>query len=205
MLFGGFGLLMTFLKRYAFTAVAMTMFLTVLATEWAVLVMGMLNMGSDFVIGVDATHMMEGGVAAAAVLITFGAILGKVNNLQLLAVCLIETTLFAVNAYVGYSVIGAADVGGAIFVHAFGAYFGLALAYVVQPAAPGRSEGREGSVYMTDVSAAAGTVILWVFWPSFNGALAATPDALHRCILNTYFSLAASTMAAFVLSTLYGE
>jgi ammonium transporter Rh len=205
MLFGGFGLLMTFLKRYAFSAIGMTMFLTVLATEWYVVLSGMLKMGDDFVVGLDLIHLLEGGVAAAAVLITFGAVLGKLNPLQLLAVCLVETTLFTANAHIGYSVLGTADVGGAIFVHAFGAYFGLALAWIARPTAPGRSNHRESSVYISDVSAAAGTIILWVFWPSFNGALASTPDALHRAILNTYLSLAGSTVAAFVISSLYGE
>ena len=32
-----------------------------------------------------------------------------------------------------------------------------------------------------------GTVFLWMFWPSFNGAAAATGEAQHRAILNTYF------------------
>ena len=44
-----------------------------------------------------------------------------------------------------------------------------------------------------------GTLFLWIFWPSFNGALV-TGDARYRAIINTYFSLSASVLASFVTS-----
>ena len=48
----------------------------------------------------------------------------------------------------------------------------------------------------------AGTVFLWLFWPSFNSAVAAPGDAQHRALLNTYFALAAGAVATFVTSSL---
>ena len=44
-----------------------------------------------------------------------------------------------------------------------------------------------------------GTLFLWMFWPSFNGALAAGPQE-HRVVLNTVFSLTNSCIAAFIFS-----
>ena len=44
-----------------------------------------------------------------------------------------------------------------------------------------------------------GTVFLWLFWPSFNAALAPGDDQ-HRAILNTYFCLAACAVTAFAVS-----
>ena len=42
----------------------------------------------------------------------------------------------------------------------------------------------EGSCYHSDMFAMIGTIFLWMFWPSFNGALAAG-DQQHRVIINT--------------------
>ena len=40
MLVGGFGFLMTFLKRHAFMSLGMTLLIVVLATEWSILLHG---------------------------------------------------------------------------------------------------------------------------------------------------------------------
>lgn len=46
------------------------------------------------------------------------------------------------------------------------------------------SEKDEKSNYHSDMFAMIGTIFLWMFWPSFNGALAAG-DQQHRVIINT--------------------
>ena len=46
-----------------------------------------------------------------------------------------------------------------------------------------------------------GTLFLWLFWPSFNGALIGG-DARYRAIVNTYFSLSGSVLMSFVISML---
>lgn len=56
-------------------------------------------------------RVLEGGLAAAAVLISFGAVLGKLNPFQLLVMGLVEGALFVFNAHLGYKVLGAIDVG----------------------------------------------------------------------------------------------
>jgi ammonium transporter Rh len=48
MLFGGFGFLMTFLKRHGFSAIALTMMITVVVTEWSILCAGFTRMDSTF-------------------------------------------------------------------------------------------------------------------------------------------------------------
>lgn len=41
-----------------------------------------------------------------------------------------------------------------------------------------------------------------MFWPSFNSAITEMGDAQHRTALNTYYSLAACTVATFAFSAL---
>jgi len=46
-----------------------------------------------------------------------------------------------------------------------------------------------------------GTIFLWMFWPSFNGALA--PGAqMYRAVMNTVLSLCGSCLMVFVFSQL---
>ena len=56
-------------------------------------------------------RVLEGGLAAATVLVSFGVVIGKVNPLQLLVMGLIETVLFVGNCHLGYGILGVVDVG----------------------------------------------------------------------------------------------
>jgi len=46
-----------------------------------------------------------------------------------------------------------------------------------------------------------GTIFLWMFWPSFNGALA-EGNGQHRVVINTVLSLTNSCVGAFIASKL---
>ena len=56
-------------------------------------------------------RVVEGGLAAAAVLISLGALLGKLNPFQILMLSIIEAPIFVLNSYLGYTILGVADVG----------------------------------------------------------------------------------------------
>ena len=56
-------------------------------------------------------RILEAGLTSAAVLISFGAVLGKLNPFQTLILAMIESTVFIANAYLGYKVLGVIDVG----------------------------------------------------------------------------------------------
>lgn len=90
-------------------------------------------------------------------------------------------------------------------IHTFGAYFGLFLSRVLYRSQLEKSKHRQSSVYNSDLFAMIGTIFLWVFWPSFNSAPTALGDGQHRTVVNTYYSLTASTLSTFALSALVSE
>lgn len=95
------------------------------------------------------------------------------------------------------------DVGGSITVHAFGAYFGLAVSFIMRPKQEQNNAGTyESSSYTSDIFAMVGSIFLWIFWPSFNSALLSDITQQHRTILNTYLSLASAT-GKFVHENVY--
>ena len=64
-------------------------------------------------------RILEGGFASAAVLISLGAVFGKLNPFQVLIMALLEAPFFVLNAYLGYKVLGVADVGKLIVRNTF--------------------------------------------------------------------------------------
>ena len=47
-----------------------------------------------------------------------------------------------------------------------------------------------------------GTLFLWMFWPSFNGALCVS-NAQERAIVNTLLSMCGSCVVAFIASHVF--
>ncbi|VDI41060.1 Hypothetical predicted protein, partial [Mytilus galloprovincialis] len=92
------------------------------------------------------------------------------------------------------------DLGESIFIHAFGAYFGLAVARVLYSNNLDEHQN-EGTVYHSDLFSMIGTIFLWLYWPSFNGG-AASGGEQYRAVINTYLSLVACTIITFALSSI---
>ena len=92
-----------------------------------------------------------------------------------------------------------------MYVHTFGAYFGLgvSLGGFTKPSRLNKREP-EGDRY-SNLIAAVGTIFLWMYWPSFNGALA-EGDQQHRVFLNTVLAISGSCVgAAGYARILYGK
>ena len=76
---------------------------------------------------IDVAALVNGDFAAAAVLISFGAVLGKVTPTQLVWMTFLEVIFYAINEYILSSCLQVIDAGGSIVIHTFGAFFGLAV------------------------------------------------------------------------------
>ncbi|XP_026197137.1 ammonium transporter Rh type A [Anabas testudineus] len=201
MIFIGFGFLMTFLKRYGFSSVGINLLLAAFGLQWGLLMQGIWHL-KDGKIKVNIFKIINADFSTATVLISFGAVLGKTSPVQLLIMTILEITIFSVNEHLVANILGANDVGASMIIHAFGAYFGLAVARVLYR--PGLRNGHEndGSVYHSDMFAMIGTVFLWMFWPSFNSAIAESDNDQLTAVINTYLSLAACVLSAYAISSL---
>jgi len=225
MIFIGFGFLMTFLKKYGLSAVSLNLICSALAIEIFTLVYGFFHLhcenpkededgklttisfGSEDCnsswpyIDVNVNTLISADFATASVLISFGVVLGVTTPAQLIIMTILETIIFVVNEIIGRDYLGAVDAGDTIFVHLFGAYFGLTVSRVLHN--PGHDQSnKQGASYTSDIFSMVGTVFLWMFWPSFNGGAAENGDAQQRAIINTYYSLCSCTIATVIISCL---
>ena len=143
-------------------------------------------------------HLIVGDFGAGAVLIAFGAVLGKVNVFMLFIMATIELFFYALNEEIGVAVYYASDAGGSMYVHTFGAFFGVGCAWLYRP--KGYKDCPKSSYYNMMFSAI-GSIFLWMYWPSFNGALG-SGNPQHRIFVNTVLALCGSCIATFVTSHL---
>merc|ERR1719378_1012792 len=90
-------------------------------------------------------------------------------------------------------------------IHAFAAYFGLAVSKVIHTKDHAEENPKEGSSYNSDLFSMIGTVFLWLFWPSFNAGLLGPGTQQNRAIINTYFSMSACVISVFIISPLVNK
>jgi len=201
MIFIGFGFLMTFLKSHSWTAVGFNFLVAAFSIQLGFIFQSWWHNILDdnhkkFVL--NTLTLTEADFSAAAVLISFGAVLGKLNALQLVVMAVFELFFFSININLGLVEFKVADVGGSVFVHAFGSFFGLAVTKVLSPPST-KDHPKCGDSYNSNLFAMIGTIFLWMFWPSFNGALT-SGSTQQRVVVNTVLALTGSCIATFLVS-----
>uniref|UniRef100_A0A8C1NRV8 Ammonium transporter Rh type C 1-like n=1 Tax=Cyprinus carpio TaxID=7962 RepID=A0A8C1NRV8_CYPCA len=204
MIFVGFGFLMTFLKRYSFGGVGFNFLIAAFGIQWALLMQGWFHHldEHDWKIKIGVENLINADFCVASCLIAYGACLGKVSPVQLMVLTLFGVTLFAVEEYIILELLHAKDAGGSMVIHTFGAYYGLTISWVLYRPLLSQSKHLQGSVYHSDVFAMIGTLFLWMYWPSFNSAIADHGDGQHRAVINTYLALASSVLTTFAISSI---
>jgi len=206
MMFVGFGYLMTFLKWYGLGAVGFTMMVTAMGLQWAMFTESFFDQAMNSAhawheVNINMYALLNALYAVSAVLISFGALIGKISPAQLIIITVVELVCHSVNFKVLMGSLFLQDMGGTYVDHMFGAYFGLTVAWVLGKP---KSEPSMGTV--PDIFSLIGTVFLWIYWPSFvAGAAVADSEQQGRALVNTILSLSASTVATFSLSALLGS
>ncbi|NXX95152.1 RHD protein, partial [Centropus bengalensis] len=191
----GFAFFLAFLKRYGFSSAGFNLLIIALGVQCSMLAEGLLPFRNNrnFL-----ERITRAAVSLTAVVISTGAVLGKANPVQLILMTVVEIIAFHVSRWINVTFLLVQNNMSMKHVHLFGAYFGLAVSSRFSEPPP-RSE-KKASTPKSDLLSMLGTLFLWVFWPSFNFVLA--EGEANKAIYNTYFALAVSAVAAFVLSVL---
>lgn len=201
MLLVGFGFLMVFVKRYGHSAVTATYLLVSLGLPLYFLKdkLGILGASSE-----DIDSLILAEFAAASLLICAGAVLGRLKMMQYLLLALLFIPAYALNEWIlqrgGLGFIPAGvftDTGGSVVIHAFGAFFGLGAIFFLTSPKEFDTTIEVGPT--TDRFSMVGSMMLWIFWPSFCAALVPPAD-VPKTAVNVILALCASTLSTYLTS-----
>lgn len=204
MLLVGFGFLMVYVKRYGFGATIGT-YLVVAAGIPAYLFLrsaGLLCHGAVSAHSIMGLLLAEFAVASA--LIAAGAVLGRIRLYQYALLALFLIPAYMLNEKLVFDgglgiTKGFVDSAGSIIIHAFGAYFGVGLSLAITTAR--QREQTFCCDATSDRFSMIGSMVLWLFWPSFCSAVVA-PELVATATVNTILSLCGATLVTYVLSAL---
>ncbi|MBN7774194.1 ammonium transporter [Clostridium aminobutyricum] len=198
MLLLGFGFLMCFVRGHGFSSITAT--LLAVSVSIPVYMLFKSFIGEESALSIEAFLFAE--FCAASLLITIGAPLGRLKMDQYLLLGVLFVPIYFFNEWLvlesGYFE-GFLDTGGSVLIHAFGAYFGLGVITGTY------NKFKNGNPCDNDSTSnqfcLLGSLILWVFWPSFTSAIAA-PDRIVLTAINTIFALCGATIATYIFSKL---
>jgi ammonium transporter Rh len=200
MLLIGFGFLMVFVKKYGRSALTATFLLVSISLPLYMSIKGL----GVFESKGEIEQLILAEFGAASLLIAAGAILGRIKIYQYVILGLLFIPFYMLNELIVindyFHFVGkVADTGGSIVIHAFGALFGIAAA--VSLTTRKDMEVTIESDATSDKFSVLGSMVLWVFWPSFCAAL--VPDAaIPHTVVNVFIALCGSTLATYFASML---
>ena len=199
MLLLGFGFLMVFLRGHEFTTLTATFLAVSISIPVYLLVKSFLP-GEFEVMNISGFLYAE--FAAASLLICMGAVLGRLKMDQYFVLSILFTVAYIFNEWLLLEsglFEGFLDTGGAVAIHAFGAYFGLGV--VATTAKKFQDKPGPKTNKVSNEFCLLGSMVLWLFWPSFTSAVVA-PELGYSTVLNTVLALCGSTLATYVFSKL---
>lgn len=138
MIFVGFGFLMVFLKNHSWCSIGFNYLIACWAIQLCILFTGFWHNITHFYkdsnhewekIPLNYEHLILADFGAGAVLISFGAILGKCSIFQLWAMATFEVFFYCLNEAILIDIFQVFDIGGSMVIHTFGAFFGLSVAF----------------------------------------------------------------------------
>ncbi len=198
MLLIGFGFLMVFVRGYGLSALTATYMMVAVAIP-GYFVIRSFGWFGHAPSGIESLILTE--FAAASLLICAGAVLGRLKVWQYMLMAVLFLPAYMLNEWIlldgGWGLInhGAfVDAGGSIVIHSFGALFGLGVA--VSMTTRKDQDVPVATDFTSDRFSLLGSMVLWVFWPSFCAALVA-PEMIPATVMNVVFALCGSTLLTY--------
>ncbi len=205
MLLVGFGFLMVFVKKYGYSATTGT-YLVVAAGLPLYAVLRSTGCLSAEALAPDSIKaLLLAEFACAAALIAMGAVLGRLRLYQYALLACVVVPAYMLNEWLvldgGLAVTkGFTDSAGSIIIHAFGAYCGLGLSVALTSAAQLKDPIEVDET--SDRFSMLGSMVLWIFWPSFCSAVV-PPEQMPQTAINTIMALCGATLSTYVVSALF--
>lgn len=199
MLLVGFGFLMVFIRNHGYTSLTATFLVVSIAIPLYMIIKSF--GGENFsmsTISIDTLLFAE--FAAASLLIAIGAPLGRLKMDQYIIMGLLFVPAYIFNEWLILEsgiFKGFVDTGGSIVIHAFGAYFGLGV--VANTLSKFKDNADCENNPSSNMLCLLGSMILWLFWPSFTSAIVA-PERVVLTAINTIFALCGATLATYIFS-----
>ncbi|MEI6916473.1 MAG: ammonium transporter [Armatimonadota bacterium] len=204
MLLVGFGFLMVFVKNYGYSATTGTYLVVATALPLYMLLRSKGILVSESVSPDTIKALLLAEFAAASALIATGAVLGRLKVYQYAILAALIVPVYALNEKLvldgGLGITrGFTDSAGSIIIHAFGAYFGLGLTIALTSRL--HREIRVESDPTSDRFAMLGSMVLWIFWPSFCSAMV-PPTQMPHTVVNTILALCGATLTTYVVGSI---
>ena len=199
MLLVGFGFLMVFIRNHGYSSITATFLVVSISIPLYVIIKSFGPEGfSRSALSINTLIYAE--FAAASLLIAIGAPLGRLKMDQYIVMGLLFIPAYILNEWVILDsglFKGFLDTGGSIVIHSFGAYFGLGV--VANTLARFKNDAECENNPISNQFCLLGSMILWIFWPSFTSALVA-PERVVLTVINTVFALCGATLATYIFS-----
>lgn len=204
MLLVGFGFLMVFVKKYGYSATTGTFLVVGAGLPLYLLLRSTGSISAAAIPADNIQALLLAEFAVASALIAMGAVLGRLRVYQYALVAVFAVTAYMINEWLvldgGLGLTrGFVDAAGSIVIHAFGAYFGLGMAFALT-----RPKDREKAIESDETSdrfSMLGSMVLWIFWPSFCSAV--VPHAqMPQTVINTIMALCGATLMTYIVSSI---
>ncbi|HEX3047844.1 MAG TPA: ammonium transporter [Bacillota bacterium] len=204
MLLVGFGFLMVFVKKYGYSATTGTFLVVGVGLPLYLLLRSLGFLSAEAIPADNIKALLLAEFATASALIAMGALLGRLRLYQYAIVGALAVIAYTLNEWLvldgGLGITkGFTDAAGSIVIHAFGAYFGLGMALALS----NKSHADEAieSDETSDRFSMLGSMVLWIFWPSFCSAVV-PPEQMPQTAINTIMALCGATLITYITSSI---